>query len=307
MSTRPHRSLRSRLVPKVAALTRWAPPTPVLLAGRPALRRGLQCLPRWRARVERNMLAGLGPEGCARAHVHAYFDHLADLFTFSLAVFRSGVHAAGLERQWIHEPGVERCFRTALDAGKGAIMVCPHLIGHEIMAGTATDRLPITVLARQSPDEGYEAVKRKWYEALGVEVAYRPSARGEAQSLAALTAAFRPLKQNRVLALTPDLIQKPGKGVPVRFLNRSVELPAGPFFLAVRTGAPLIPCFFHKEEARYRLWAREPLPVDPVLSRAEAVAELAQAWAALFEGFLRDHPDMWQFWLDKRWSAWLQS
>ena len=35
------------------------------------------------------------------------------------------------------------------------------------------------------------------------------------------------------------------------------------------------------------------------------IAGAAQAWASLFEAFVREHPEMWQFWLDKSWSRWL--
>ncbi|HEU4754197.1 MAG TPA: lysophospholipid acyltransferase family protein, partial [Armatimonadota bacterium] len=119
-----------------------------------------------------------------------------------------------------------------------------------------------------------------------------------------MTAALRALRKNRVLALTPDLLQKPGRGIPVRLFGRQAELPAGPFFLATRTGAPLLPSFFHREAGRYRLWTHEPLSASGEDHDA-AMREMAQRWAALFEAFVREHPDMWQFWLDKRWSAWL--
>ena len=37
------------------------------------------------------------------------------------------------------------------------------------------------------------------------------------------------------------------------------------------------------------------------------IAGAAQEWADRFERFVRAHPDMWQFWLDKRWRRWLAS
>ena len=58
-----------------------------------------------------------------------------------------------------------------------------------------------------------------------------------------MAAALRALRRNHVLAMTPDLVQRPGTGVPVTLFGRMVELPAGAFFLAVRTGAPLLPSF----------------------------------------------------------------
>ncbi|MFN3650763.1 MAG: lysophospholipid acyltransferase family protein [Armatimonadota bacterium] len=251
------------------------------------------------------MRAALGDEAIDRGTVDAYFRRLGDLVGFSAVVYRGGIHAGGLERFTAPQATPIERFHTALEEGKGALMVSPHLICHEVMAGVGTDRLPITVLVRKSPEPAYEAIKQRWYSCLGVDVVYRPPKGGPAQALGEMTAAFRALRRNRILALTPDLIQKRGTGIPVRLFDRDAELPAGAFFLAVRTGAPLIPTFFHWENGVYHLRALKPLSVNATDDRDAAVADLAQRWASLFEEFLREHPEMWQFWLDKRWIRWL--
>jgi lauroyl/myristoyl acyltransferase len=121
-----------------------------------------------------------------------------------------------------------------------------------------------------------------------------------------MMSALRVLRKNRALTITPDLLRAPGTGVPVRLFGRSAEIPAGPFFLAARTGAPLLPAFFHYEDGRYRLWGHPPMEVPPMDAGEHVVLEAAQAWTDLFEAFVREHPDMWQFWLDKRWTQWLE-
>jgi lauroyl/myristoyl acyltransferase len=252
------------------------------------------------------MSAALGP-GERSADVRAYFRHLADLLAFSAIVYRRGILSSELKQEWVHDPVSRERYLAALSGGKGALMVCPHLIGHEIMAGSTTTELPITVLVRKSPDPEYEAIKQRWYAATGVEVVYRPDKNSPLHGLAEMTTALRALRKNRVLAMTPDLLQKPGTGVPVTLFGRTAELPAGPFFLAARTGAPLMPSFFHKEGDSYRLWTHEPMRLEAGDSLEAAIAEGAQRWAGLFEAFVREHPDMWQFWLDKRWSRWLRT
>jgi lauroyl/myristoyl acyltransferase len=235
--------------------------------------------------------------------VNDYFRHLADLAAFSAVVLERGVHDPGLAREWVHDPDAEERYAAALEKGKGVLMVCPHLIGHEIMAGTASRKAPVTAMVRKSPDAEYEAIKQRWYSALGVQIAYRPQKGAKHSALTEMTTALRALRKNQILALTPDLVQAPGTGVPVRLFNRNLELPAGPFFLAVVTGAPLMPSFFHHEGGRYRLWTHEPLRIAEDLERDAAIADAAQRWATLFEQFVREHPDMWQFWLDKRWRS----
>lgn len=299
-------TLRARLAPPLVRLAERAP-TGALLALRPALALALGSIPGWRKRVRASILAALGPDNFREQLVTDYFRHLSDLFVFSAAVYRAGVQTGALAALWEHDPEGRHIFAEALAGGKGALMVCPHLIGHEIMAGTITREVPLTVLVRESPDAGYEAIKQRWYAALGLEVVYRPRKGGQFQGLEEMTTALRVLRKNRVLAMTPDLVQKPGSGVPVQFFGRTVELPAGAFFLAVRTGAPLLPCFFQVENGHYRLWTHPPLALPSSGDRDADVAALAQAWASLFEAHLRRHPDMWQFWLDKRWAAWLDA
>src|SRR5205823_1748839 len=117
--------------PRVVGLARVTP-APVVMALRPLLAAGMRASS-MRARVEQNMRAALGAEGFRREHVDGYFRHLADLIAFSLAVFKKGIAASGIEDQWIIDEPSMQIHRDALGAGKGLLMVCPHLVGHEIM------------------------------------------------------------------------------------------------------------------------------------------------------------------------------
>src|SRR5207253_11154199 len=121
---------------------------------------------------------------------------------------------------------------------------------------------------------------------------------GGGSEMREMAAALNALRNNRILAITPDLLQTPKKGVRVRFFGREAYLPAGPAFLASRTGAPLVPCFFWKEAGRYRMSCEEPIEV-PARADEAGLTAVMQEWCRMFEGFLRAHPDMWLFWLDK--------
>lgn len=293
------RTLRAALAPPLLGALRVVPPG-LLVRSRPLLAGVLRRSP-LRSRVENSMAAALGAGGFERRHVDAYFRHLADLVCFSLIAVRRSVRAPALRERWQVMPELGDQIDAALAAGRGALVVGAHMVTHELATGSAAHRWPIATVVRRSPDARYEALKLRWYAALGVGVVHSP---GKSQALGEMTAVLRTLRRNHVLAITPDLLQKRGTGVPVRIFGREAELPAGAFFLAARTGAPLIPTYMH-EEGGYQLWARPVLAADGKADREAAVADLAQRWAALFEEFLRAHPDMWQFWLDKRWSNWL--
>jgi KDO2-lipid IV(A) lauroyltransferase len=297
------RSTRARVLPRLVSLARALPPSAVLRA-RPALALAFAAVPGWRARVRDNMRAALGADAVPEAAVRQYFERLADLLAFSTVIWRGDEGHPALAREWVHDPEARRLYLEALAKGRGVVLVCPHLTGTEIMTSTFAREAPVAILARKAPDAEYEALKQQWYGKLGVEVIHRPPRDAAHGPLVEMTSIVRALKNGRILAITPDLPQKAGKGVPVRLFGRPVSLPAGPFFVANRTGAPLMPSFFHRENGQYHLWTHPPLDVSGP-DRDTAISTAAQAWADLFEAVVREHPDMWQFWLDKRWTQWL--
>ncbi len=295
------RSLRARLLPPLIAAVEHLP-LPMVSAMRPATALALSLVPGWRDRVRRGMGAALGPENVPRGAVDRYFRRLADLTAYGTAVIRSGARRGGFAGEWAIRPDARDRVRAALARGKGALLVSPHFVGHEVMAGVLGQDFPITFLVRESPDAEYEAIKQRWYASLGVQTVYRPGGKGRARGLGEMAAALGVLKQNRILGITPDLVRSAGSGTCVRLFGRETWLPAGAFYLAVRTDAVFLGATYHWEAGRYDLRLDPPLTLDPALDRDAAVACVAQLWADQFEARVREHPEMWQFWLDKRWS-----
>jgi KDO2-lipid IV(A) lauroyltransferase len=297
------RVLSSRnIVPAVLRLS-GVVPGGALLGLRPALAMGLYaCLP-LRRQVESRMAAALGEQAVPPGAARAYFEHLSDLIAFSLLTWRRGFAGAGLREQFFEDES-GAIMRDAVAAGRGALMASAHLVCHEMGAGWINLHAPVTTIVRHSADPVHEERKVAWYGKMGVEIVYRPK-RGENTEVRELAATVSALRQNRVLAITPDLLQEPGRGVPVTLFGRTAHLPGGPAYLARRTGAAFVPSFFWKDGGRYRLICEEPIEVERKGDTESAVQAGMQEWCRRFERFVRRHPDMWLFWLDKRWGRWL--
>jgi lauroyl/myristoyl acyltransferase len=305
MPSRPRRNFRTAAFMRLASLAPLVPDG-LSLGIRPLTSTLLRAVPGPRAQVRANMALALGPDGFGSQHVRAYYDHLADMVALSTIIFRSGSAKMDFDRFIDEEPESRRIVMDALSLGKGAILAVPHLIGNDIMAARINREVPITALVRQSPDAEYEALKQRYYRQVGLEIAQRPRKGAKLEGLQEMMSAVRVLRKNRVLSITPDLLRAPGTGVPVRLFNRVAEIPAGPFFLSARTGSPIIPAFFHHQDGKYRLRSLPTINVSGEGDVEKHIAEAAQQWTGHFEAFLRKHPDMWQFWLDKRWSQWLR-
>lgn len=94
------------------------------------------------------------------------------------------------------------------------------------------------------------------------------------------------LRRGRTLALPSDRDLK-GNGIPVTFFGEETTLPAGPFVLAKRAGAPVIPVATYFRPGRgHHFIVRPALEPGPV----EA---MAQALATQFEAFIRAQPTQW--------------
>jgi lauroyl/myristoyl acyltransferase len=291
------------LVAAVLHASRFVP-SGALLNSRRALGRLLYAHGSLRRQVHTGMAAALGPDAVPDCAVRSYFEHVADLVAFSVLTLRHGFAASGLEDEFVPEESQE-IMRRALAGGRGILLIGPHLVCHELGIARLNQFWPVVGIIRHSADPVHERRKLSWYGATGIRVVYRPGPDGGSE-LREMAAALGALRENRMLGINADLLQEPGKGVVVRLFGREACLPPGPAFLALRTGAPLIPCFHWKDGDRYRLYCEEPVEIPSTRDREEAVRAGMQEWARRFERFIARHPDMWLFWLDKRWAAWLR-
>lgn len=169
--------------------------------------------------------------------------------------------------------------RANRDAG-GLIIAIPHLGNWEAAGIEATSLgLDLVAAAEMLPNP----LISEWFIAqravFGIEVVL-VRAGASRQLLAAL-------ELGKTLALPSDRDLK-GRGVAVKFFGEQTTLPAGPFVLAKRTGAPVLPVATYFKEKRGHHFV-----VRPPLDATGSVEEMAQELANHFEVFIRAHPTQW--------------
>jgi phosphatidylinositol dimannoside acyltransferase len=101
------------------------------------------------------------------------------------------------------------------------------------------------------------------------------------------------LKRGGLIALVGDRdIQ--GSGVCVRLFDRAVKLPRGPFELARRTDALIMPVFCSRTGVDDMIvFVEEPMKVMKTSNAEQDVQEAAAAWARVLEAHLRREPSQW--------------
>jgi lauroyl/myristoyl acyltransferase len=174
---------------------------------------------------------------------------------------------------------------AALDGGKGAILVIPHL-GCWDWAGAwvATQGVPITVIVEPlEPPELFE-----WFadfrRSLGMTVVpLGPEA---------ATASMRALKNNELLCLLSDR-DIGGGGVEVTFFGEQTTLPGGAATLALRTGAPILPVGAYYRGDLHHGVVRPPIPVERTGRLRDDVQRVTQLVANELEALIRKAPEQW--------------
>lgn len=103
----------------------------------------------------------------------------------------------------------------------------------------------------------------------------------------ASTELLKHLQNGRALALPSDR-DLSGRGVKVKFFGEETTFPAGPFVLARRTGAPVLPVATYFQSGRGHRFV-----VRPPLEATGSVEDMAQELATHFEDFIRAEPTQW--------------
>jgi phosphatidylinositol dimannoside acyltransferase len=119
-----------------------------------------------------------------------------------------------------------------------------------------------------------------------------------------LRVAIRALRDGQVLGLMADRDLQ-GTGVCVELFGQAAKLPRGPWDLALRHNARVVPIFSsRKRRDQFRVWVGEPFTIEAENGREAAIEAAARHYAALLERHLRRDPGQWlvleDFWRNHR-------
>lgn len=184
----------------------------------------------------------------------------------------------------------------ALAAGTGAILVSPHLGNWELGGlGLADLGYPVNVLTFREPDERFNSERERLRKERGIRFIYVD--RDDASPLAIIEA-VNALRRNEVLALLGD---RDGSSHTIRidFFGRPTNIPVGAAYLAIASGAPVIPVFVILEKGRYATIMEEPIYFQGGHgTHGDAIRVGMEKLLAVFEQYIRAYPDQWYNYYD---------
>jgi KDO2-lipid IV(A) lauroyltransferase len=181
---------------------------------------------------------------------------------------------------------------AALAAGKGVMLVTPHL-GHWELGGAVVARngYPFNVVSAVVPDESVRRIKHGFRERLGIKHLYMDDPSSPSAMLGVLAA----LRNNEIVAMLPDR-DSGAEQTAVQYCGDRARFPIGPAWLAVRTGAALLPAYVVRgSDGRYTARAEAPIfaPTADPDDRRAAADDLTQQLATRFEAIVSRFPDQW--------------
>ena len=178
--------------------------------------------------------------------------------------------------------------------GRGVILITGHFGYWELLGATvASLGHPITVVAKDLHNPAVDRLVRAGRERLGMRVTNMDSAPA---------VVLRALRRNECVGLLADQDAGPG-GVFVEFLGLPASTYQGPAVFALRTGAPIVPCFIVRSgPERHRVRFETPIEAVPSGDETADIAKITQAYTDVLARYVMDYPDHW-FWVHRRWKT----
>lgn len=180
---------------------------------------------------------------------------------------------------------------AALSRGNGAILVSPHFGNWELGGLGLSDKgYTLNVLTFREENQGVNELREEVRGSRGIRFIYVD--RNDTSPLAIIEA-VNALRRNEVLAL---LGERDGSSHTdsFDFFGRPAQIPLGPAYLAMATGAPVIPVFVPLEGGKYTTIMEEPIFFSG--GRAEhgkGVREGTERLLRVFERYIGKYPDQW--------------
>jgi KDO2-lipid IV(A) lauroyltransferase len=171
------------------------------------------------------------------------------------------------------------------ELGKGVLLAMPH-IGAWDWGGAwlSASGFPLTVVAEVLQPVELADWFTGWRGRLGMTVV--PLDQHAASGV------FAALRRGDVVGLLCDR-DLTGDGIEVTFFGERTRMPAGPATIALRTGAPLMPCCVIFEGDHHRGIVLPPLDTVRRGSLRDDVARVTQEMADALAGLIRRAPEQW--------------
>ena len=192
-------------------------------------------------------------------------------------------------KQIIEITGLENLDK-ALEKGKGVVIFTAHIGNVEWGAcRVAAEGYGIWVVGIHRPYEPNNKFFESRRLAKGVRIVYVNKS---------LLNIFRILKNNEIIAMPTDWDSQ-GTAHAHDFFGKKAYIPFGPVEIAMKSGAPLIPCFIHRTtKYNHFIEMEKPLELETEGEKKELIDINTAKMAKVLQKYIKEHIDQWEMFHD---------
>ncbi len=190
---------------------------------------------------------------------------------------------------------------AALAEGRGVVLLHPHMGAAQMpLAVLGALGYPVNQVGGGGVDVELSETGR-WAEAMRHQLEEHIQARIW-DGAGFLRPVLRALGHNEIVLTAMDGTgggREIGRRLTRTVLGHSMSLPVGGLYMALRSGASLLPLVTYNDQETRAPFVSEigaPIPLDRDLALRDALERGADRVAVLLEQHLRDHPGDWHFW-----------
>lgn len=186
--------------------------------------------------------------------------------------------------------------KAAFEKKKGALVMACHFGNWELLGmGLNIAGIPLNIIARKVYIEELEKLLAEIRTSVGTKIITR----GEADTPFKM---LRALRHNEGVGILIDQNVKSLPGVYVDFFSRKAYTPTALAAIALKTGAPVLPCFIIRDkDDKFTVEILKPVEIIRAGSRDKDIEVNTQNFTGIIEAHIRRDPAQW-VWFHERWS-----
>ena len=185
-------------------------------------------------------------------------------------------------------------FLDQLTAARGGVVLTAHMGNYDLGAALFAEKFHRQIQMVRAPEPDALAAQH-------LDLALQQSSAGAVKvgySSDGTTLAFdllNALRSGEIISIQGDRVVGEVARAPVKFFNREILLPNGPFVLSLASETPIYPLFIVRTGYRkYKIIAREPIvSFRNAASRDEVIADAMQNWARVLEEVVSCYWPQW--------------
>jgi KDO2-lipid IV(A) lauroyltransferase len=180
-----------------------------------------------------------------------------------------------------------------LDRGKGLIVITAHLGCWELIPAYFSQKgFTVNVIVREVYDKNVDRVINNIRKAFGVRIIDK--------NRSPIVALKRLLRGEAIGVLMDQNTKR--NCVSIDFLGRKANTPIGPAYLAMRTGAAVVPVAIHRlKDNSHLLEVGEEVLIKKSSNQTRDILENTKRCSKAIESFIMSYPQEW-VWFHKRWG-----